>query len=209
LALIAVEIFVVPGFGIPGVLGLAALLGGLFLAMLGREIQTPEGIERAGLTVAASLLTIVVGVVALLALLPRRRRFGGLVLQSALGGGGPPCGLDARAEAARLARLVRGCHEPGPRRVPPASRSGAADRPAGGSLVGATGVAQSDLRPSGIADIGGQRVDVVSDGDFIVAGQPIEVVLDEGYRRVVRRVPARPDRRRRGRSCGSRWAPPA
>jgi membrane-bound serine protease (ClpP class) len=54
-------------------------------------------------------------------------------------------------------------------------------------------VAQSDLRPSGIADIGGQRVDVVSDGDFIVAGQPIEVVLDEGYRRVVRRVPARPD----------------
>jgi membrane-bound serine protease (ClpP class) len=55
-------------------------------------------------------------------------------------------------------------------------------------------VARSDLRPSGVADIGGRRVDVVSDGDFIAAGHPVEVVLDEGYRRVVRRVPAKPDR---------------
>ena len=56
------------------------------------------------------------------------------------------------------------------------------------SLAGATGVALSDLRPSGIAAVGGRRVDVVTAGDYVGAGEPIEVVRDDGYRRVVRRV---------------------
>lgn len=86
LVLIAIEIIVVPGFGIPGVLGLAALLGGLFLAMLGREIQTPEGIAQAGLTILASLIGIVIGIVAIFAFLSRGRRLGKLVLHSAVGG---------------------------------------------------------------------------------------------------------------------------
>ena len=86
LLLIVVEIFVVPGFGIPGVLGLAALLGGLYLAMLGREIQTPEGIEQAAVTIVASLIAIVIGTIAVVTLLARGRRPGRLVLQSAVGG---------------------------------------------------------------------------------------------------------------------------
>ena len=86
LVLIAVEIIVVPGFGIPGLLGLAALLGGVFLAMLGREIQTPEGIAQAGLTILASFIGIVIGVVAIFAFLSRGRRLGKLVLHSAVGG---------------------------------------------------------------------------------------------------------------------------
>jgi membrane-bound serine protease (ClpP class) len=57
------------------------------------------------------------------------------------------------------------------------------------SLRGATGVAISALRPGGVAEIDGERVDVVSQGDYITAGEPIEVVADEGYRRVVRRLP--------------------
>ncbi|MDQ3411537.1 MAG: ATP-dependent Clp protease proteolytic subunit, partial [Chloroflexota bacterium] len=83
IVLIAVEIFVVPGFGVPGVLGLAAIGGGLFLAMLGREIQTPDGIMRAGLTVAASLVAVVIGIGLMLALLPRTRKLSGLILQPA------------------------------------------------------------------------------------------------------------------------------
>ena len=45
-----------------------------------------------------------------------------------------------------------------------------------------------DLRPGGIARIGGERVDVVTQGDFVGAGEAVEVIRDEGYRRVVRRL---------------------
>ena len=60
-----------------------------------------------------------------------------------------------------------------------------------GALVGATGVALSDLRPGGFALLNDERVDVVTRGDYITAGEPIEVIADEGYRRVVRRCPPR------------------
>lgn len=60
------------------------------------------------------------------------------------------------------------------------------DAPAPVELIGQRGTAQSDLRPSGVARIGGQRVDVVTQGDFIRAGTPIEVHIVEGNRIVVR-----------------------
>jgi membrane-bound serine protease (ClpP class) len=184
LILIAVEIIVVPGFGIPGVLGLAALLGGLFLAMLGREIQTPEGIEQAGLTILASFIGIVFGIIAIFAFLSRGRRLSRLVLHSAVGGAeattaGPAAGWLGWFGSS--SNLPRGSQQPtlGEKHAEQASQ-----------LVSArtTGVALSDLRPSGIASIDGERVDVVTEGEHIAEGEPIEVVNDEGYRRVVRRA---------------------
>ena len=53
--------------------------------------------------------------------------------------------------------------------------------------LGRTGTAISPLRPAGIADIDGVRVDVVSDGRFIEAGSPIEVTRVDGNRVVVQR----------------------
>jgi len=53
--------------------------------------------------------------------------------------------------------------------------------------LGKRGTAASPLRPAGIADIEGERVDVVSDGDFIEAGDPITVVRVDGNRIVVQR----------------------
>jgi membrane-bound serine protease (ClpP class) len=53
--------------------------------------------------------------------------------------------------------------------------------------LGRTGTALSPLRPAGIAEIDGARVDVVSDGGFIEAGTPIEVTRVDGNRIVVRR----------------------
>ena len=53
--------------------------------------------------------------------------------------------------------------------------------------LGRTGTAVSPLRPAGIADIDGVRVDVVSDGRFIEAGSPIEVTRVDGNRVVVQR----------------------
>jgi membrane-bound serine protease (ClpP class) len=52
--------------------------------------------------------------------------------------------------------------------------------------LGKRGTAASTLRPAGIADFEGERVDVVSDGDFIEAGDPIAVVRVDGNRIVVR-----------------------
>ena len=54
--------------------------------------------------------------------------------------------------------------------------------------LGRKGVAVTPLRPAGIADIEHARVDVVSDGEFIDAGTPIEVTRVDGNRIVVRRV---------------------
>ena len=55
--------------------------------------------------------------------------------------------------------------------------------------LGKKGRASSALRPAGIAEIEGERVDVVSDGELIDAGQFVEVTRVDGNRIVVRRVP--------------------
>ena len=53
--------------------------------------------------------------------------------------------------------------------------------------LGKSGTTVSPLRPSGIADVEGERVDVVSDGEFIEAGAKIVVSRVDGNRIVVRR----------------------
>jgi membrane-bound serine protease (ClpP class) len=55
-------------------------------------------------------------------------------------------------------------------------------------LLDGTGTALTQLRPSGTADINGQRVDVVTEGDLIERGAKIKVVAVEGARIVVRAV---------------------
>jgi membrane-bound serine protease (ClpP class) len=55
-------------------------------------------------------------------------------------------------------------------------------------LVGQAGVAHTPLRPSGVAVIGGQRVDVVTEGSLIERGANVRVIAVEGARVVVRLV---------------------
>ena len=57
-------------------------------------------------------------------------------------------------------------------------------------LLGKRGVALTDLRPTGLARIGDQRLDVVSEGDYIEKGSCLEVIFVESMRIVVRKVPA-------------------
>ena len=56
------------------------------------------------------------------------------------------------------------------------------------ALGGRTGTALSFLRPAGIASIEGQRVDVLTAGEFIPQGTPIRVVRVEGARVFVEAV---------------------
>jgi membrane-bound serine protease (ClpP class) len=55
-------------------------------------------------------------------------------------------------------------------------------------LVGTVGMALTDLRPAGAGRFGIERIDVVSDSNWIEAGTPIRIVRSDGYRHVVEPV---------------------
>jgi membrane-bound serine protease (ClpP class) len=54
--------------------------------------------------------------------------------------------------------------------------------------VGAEGVALSILRPSGKAKLGGEIVDVITDGEFVAAESPVRVVQIAGSRIIVKPI---------------------
>lgn len=56
------------------------------------------------------------------------------------------------------------------------------------SYLGKEGVAISPLRPAGAIDIDGNRVDVVTEGDFLAAGTKVKVIGLDGTRIIVRLV---------------------
>ena len=176
LLLLALEVLVIPGFGVAGVLGVAALLGGIFVSLFDDRIVTRDDLVRAGSTVLGTFLLLVGGTLLLLRFLPRASRVQGLVLQAQVGS----------AEAAPVARhRARWTWVEGDRLEAHRSTKCVQDERL---LTGAVGVAHSDLRPGGIAQIDGSHVDVISRGEYIPAGSAIEVIADEGYRRVVRQI---------------------
>ena len=69
----------------------------------------------------------------------------------------------------------------------PASEGYASAPESDSNWLGKSGIALSALRPAGIAEIENQRVDVVSDGEFIDSEAPIVVTRVDGNRIVVRR----------------------
>ncbi len=74
LVLIGVEIFVIPGFGVAGIAGIAALAGGLILSMTGRGIRDfafTDEVIRAGWTVAISLGLVLAAMIGFSLLAPR------------------------------------------------------------------------------------------------------------------------------------------
>jgi membrane-bound serine protease (ClpP class) len=55
-------------------------------------------------------------------------------------------------------------------------------------LAGQVGTAITDLRPVGAGLFNDKRLDVVTSGDYIDAGEKIKIIKDEGYRVIVERV---------------------
>jgi len=151
IVLIGVEVFVVPGLGVPGVLGLAALVGGVFLSLLGSN-PTRQDLLHASGVVATAVLLFLAAAYGVIRHLPHSRLLGS--------------GEVAGRDAGFLASAPRG------------------------DLVGRVGEAVTDLRPSGTAAFGDERVDVVSEGGWIGRGSPVVVIRSEGYRHVVRETAA-------------------
>ena len=150
--LLGLEVFITPGFGLLGALGLMALLGGLGLSLIGVG-ATWEVLVLATGRVVLSLLLALAASLALLRVLPRLPFGRRLVLETEM-----------------------------------TAETGYASPPAGDRRwLGQRGTAASPLRPAGLAHLAGERVDVVSDGEFIEAGAPLEVIRVDGNRIVVRR----------------------
>lgn len=74
LALIGAELFVLPGFGIAGVAGSLAVLGSLYLSLVGQFSSEADMSQAAGV-LSAAILIVIVGAWALLRALPRSGRF--------------------------------------------------------------------------------------------------------------------------------------
>lgn len=166
LMLLAIEIFVLPGFGVAGVSGVVLIL----VAFVGTFVPAEPGMPRfawpslegtwdamkTGVLVLASSVIIAVTGIALLARYLPSMPFGGrLVLAN-----------PEDAEALAIS-------DPHPDLA----------------LVGDIGVVTGDLRPGGQARFGQEIVDVQSQGEYVDAGRRVQVIRHEGPKVVVRPVP--------------------
>jgi membrane-bound serine protease (ClpP class) len=149
---LAVEVFILPGFGVAGVLGILAIVSSMVLAMMG-GYPTSGDVAQALAVLGASLFITFAVMYAWLRHLPNSGRFSGLLLKGA--------GHRSAGFTTALARP---------------------------ELVGLGGVALTDLRPSGTARIGEERLDVVTEGEYVPQGSRVQVVQSDGYRHVVRKV---------------------
>jgi len=145
--LLALEFFVIPGFGFAGILGIVALLAALVLSVVGSG-ATPEFFMLAAGRIILALLVALLASFVLLRLMPRTPFGRRLILDTGLG-------TEPESDLRWL---------------------------------GKRGRATSPLRPAGIAEIEGARVDVVSEGELIEPGTPVEVTRVDGNRIVVRQI---------------------
>jgi membrane-bound serine protease (ClpP class) len=154
LALVGVEVLLIPGFGLFGIVGGLGITAGLYLSLMG-SLPTSDDFTRAGLVLSTTVLLIAVSAWVMIRSLPGSSRL-------------------AKSGIFLLQRTGRAIgFESAESRV---------------DLVGVTGKAITDLRPSGTGLFGDERIDVVSESEWITEGTPIRVISAEGYRHVVRSV---------------------
>jgi len=153
--LLAAELFVIPGFGVAGIAGIACIGASFVLTLLTMPLSVAwdlgmvsDAIERVSLSLLA---TLALGAIAF-RYLPRSKAMQGLVLSKAT-----------------------------------SVQEGFVSAPTEAALAGATGVAITDLRPAGKAELAGERHDVVTDGEYIERGTEVQVLQASAGRIVVRR----------------------
>jgi membrane-bound serine protease (ClpP class) len=149
--LLLIEIFVIPGFGITGIVGIILMVAALFFGLITDiDIATTNAISIAIIQLASTFVATAIVIYFIWKLLPKSQTFNKLILNENL-----------------------------------PSKSGYAAKPTFEYLVGQTGKALTDLRPSGSAIINDERIDVVTEGDYIERGNEIIVKKVEGSKVVV------------------------
>jgi membrane-bound serine protease (ClpP class) len=151
--LLAIEVFVIPGFGIVGILGIVLMVTSLFLALGGSfSLITRDSLTIPLYTLAGSFVGLAILIALMIRYLPGSGAFNHLVLQT------PVPAIATNRELAEVRELL-----------------------------GSEGRALTTLRPAGVALVRGERCDVITDGEYISAGEPVRVVRVEGRKVVVRR----------------------
>ncbi len=174
ISLIALEIFVLPGFGVFGVLGLVLLFGGLVGVVIptGGQGLFPGDASNSRLgtglaTFAIALSTAGVGMYLI------GRHLGSLPILNRLILSGVARNDDDRDQA--MSGQIGGGAAGG---------IGTLDS----DLIDARGVVISPLRPSGRVQVGERIIDAVADTGYIPAGAAVRIIEASSFRVVVERV---------------------
>jgi len=155
--LILLELFVIPGFGVAGILGIICLVCGLAFSMVANDyfnfsIAAPGMLFNSFLLVIASMVTATIVMVIFGKSLLKTKAFKRLVLQD-----------EQRSEEGYTSSRLNA------------------------ELVNREGVAKTVLRPSGKVEIDGKWYDAVALDGFIDIGEDIYVEKHENYNLFVRK----------------------
>jgi membrane-bound serine protease (ClpP class) len=187
---IAIEL-IVPGFGIPGIVGIAAFglyffghyvigfagMEDVFLFIIGLVLLASElFIPSFGILGALGTAALIAGVV-LAAPDPKSALYSLIIALLA-------AGVIVFIVARRFRQ--RGIWNKFILRDSLTAEEGYVASADKSPLLGMRGTSLTPLRPAGMARIGGERIDVVTAGEFVPSGTPVEVVKVEGTRVVVR-----------------------
>ena len=147
LLLIALEIFVIPGFGLVGALGIGCALISFFWAFGFDRIETALQVVTLALLAAIAIMAVLA-----IYVLPRTPLFRKVMLEETM----------TSADGFTAARPDE-------------------------TMIGQKGVTLTPLRPSGTVRIGDTRHDAASEGDFLEADTPVVVTACNGFQLIVRK----------------------
>ncbi len=153
--LLILEIFVIPGFGVAGILGIIFVIASLFLALIGGSLPfvDTQQVSIAVIQLASALVAAILLIILLARFLPKSTVFSRLVLSN-----------EENAD------------------------KGFVSSKSLSELIGREGKALTTLRPAGMADFNGEKIDVVADGDYVQQGSKLKVLRVEGSKVVVREI---------------------
>ncbi|MEQ8927809.1 MAG: NfeD family protein [Fulvivirga sp.] len=150
LILIGFEVFVIPGFGIAGILGITFTLGSLILVMLNNDAFDFTFVDIDDIVIAALVASIGI--------------FGGFALLFVIGVKFTDSKFFARVALTDTMNRTEGYTSNFNKE----------------SMIGKAGTAHTVLRPSGKIMINGELYDAYTRGDYIDKGSEVIVVSDEG-----------------------------
>jgi membrane-bound serine protease (ClpP class) len=189
---IGIELLV-PGFGVPGIVGLAAFA----LYFLGHYIAGIAGMESMIFFIAGIILLLLemfIPSFGILGILGAAGLLYGIV-SAAYDTGNATRSLGIAAIVALAVIIVtayifrkRGIWNKFILSESLTKDKGFVPNELKEDLVGKEGITKSPLRPAGVAEIDGKRMDVVSPGDFVEPGRPVRVIAVDGTRILVEEI---------------------